>query len=43
MYDKVITACAVNLIYISFAVQDTVCELYQVELPDKYLSLSGVV
>ena len=43
MYDKAITACAVNLICIAFVVQDIGCELYQVELPDKCLSLSGVV
>ena len=42
MYNEVKTACAVNLIYTAFAVQDTTCELYQDELPDMCLSLSGV-
>ena len=43
MYNEVKTACAVNLIYMSFAVQDIGCELYQVELQDKCLSLHAVV
>ena len=29
MYDEVTTACTINLIYMSSAVQDTGCELYQ--------------
>ena len=29
VYNEVTTACAVNLLYTSFAVQGTGCELYQ--------------
>ena len=43
MYNEIKTACDVNLIYIAFAVQDTICEMYQVELQDRCLFLSGVV